>query len=318
MIFNHIGPVCGHIRAGRVGRPDIAEMGRKIGYSGKDPGQQIRRFEEGRLVLSQKKFEKYVEALNLGPVQKENLLAMYHGYNNKTADEARLGHYSFDLIHKKEFKALNELSFIVETSSIPSIITDELLYIHAMNSAFLRLYGVKLGDLSNNVFWWHAVAIKYISDEKSPVRKAHKGFEGAFFHRELGRFFNRTSQYFFTTQFQYLVQNTCRLSPSWFAREWEDLLLMRDIPEELSNIRSFRYQNRIIDLEVIDRAKSATIEVVPQQFLNFDIIEFRVRGSDSNAIYDDIAKHKVGKAIHFADDYLGAYPNGPDSEAAGA
>lgn len=305
--FDHIGPLCKVIRRGQLGSPNTKQMGRACGYRGKDPAQMIRRFENGDIVLEEPKFKNlYVPALGLLPAQAEQLKQMYDSYLHKNADEARLRHYSFRTIKEEKHPQLDKLVNQLQETTLPAVIHDELLYFHAMNAPFLKLYNVPTEFLWLPV--WHAIAPKYYrgEDHPSPVRKAHEGYEDYFFEYEAARFFEGTCKYVFTQQMKSLVNFLCQLSPDEFQPHWESLLTMHRIPRTKDAIRPFRYRDEKIDTSMAIQEPPTEIKTEGQT-LKYSLAWLLIQGKDAKKLHEEIAKDTVGNPVEFATKYVPDY-----------
>lgn len=306
--FDHIGPLCKVIREGRVGGPDLKQIALACGYRGKDQAQMIRRFESGQTILEEDRFLKYVQALGLLPAEEQQLTTIYHSFLNKEKDEARLGHYSFKTIAEREHKNLVSLTRELQETSLPAMIMDELLYVHAVNAPFLKLYNVSTKYLHSPLYW-HSIATKYHPDPESPVRAAHKGMEEQFFYYEVGRYFTITSRFLFTQQHKNLTRFLCKFSPQAFQPDWESLITMSRIPRVESSIRAFRYKDNLIEISITSQTQPVEIDTIigEENKLKYVLAQVLVHGRDANAIHEDIAEDTAGKPLAFACEYVPDY-----------
>lgn len=130
---------------------------------------------------------------------------------NGHALAVQLSAYDYGLITSPH--APQELKSLVQKlrqTPWPAFIADGLWFVHAVNGAFLNLFGIA-PDASVLRRWesWHMIAAKFINP--SPIRAAHAGPDN-FFPPSICAFFRAILPYLFTPQARVLLCNLHQLS----------------------------------------------------------------------------------------------------------
>jgi len=216
----HLGALCRQIREARGISPSQIAA-----YCGCDLALITRSFEESNN-LGEENFERYLAFLQQDDLVKTTPLtsaqaALLRSLYKSRGIAAQREHHleaaciSFDDISPRNPArpaALSELVNLLANEPRPAIIMDDFWFVHALNEAQLRLYGVDpASPFLNRWEGWHSIAGKIPVD--SPIRRAHDQ-TGQFIPPTIVFFFEHefTQQHLFTLQMRRLLERLVALS----------------------------------------------------------------------------------------------------------
>lgn len=305
----HIGALCRHIRASRG--VDAAALVRWCGV--RHESNITRNFEE-RGMTSDETFDRYVQALQskrlveppLMDRQATILRELWRTRKDLKRIQSNLAAISFDhIIPRRRSNAAAELIAELERIDRPAFIMDDLWFIHALNGALLRLFGV---DPHRSEFlrrWdgWHVVASKFRAD--SPVRQAYTTPD-LFLPPTIVAFLEdeRTYPLLFTLQMRKLIERTITMSEAQgceFQHWWKQASAFY-LPYSLTSLeRGIRYQGRPIQVEPwIQSVRS--VHVSGEHHVRYALAIWNPIGKDAREAFDDMrASGESGRVIYAAD-----------------
>jgi len=309
----HLGVLCKYIREGRKILP--TQIANRCGC---DLTMITRSFEELNN-LGSKNFECYLAFLQDEDFVKNNpltskqadLLRSLYKSRNKPAQRER--HLEASCISFGDISshnparpaALSELVNLLAKESQPALIMDDFWFIHALNEAQLRLYGLH----STSPFlcrWeaWHTIAGKIPTD--SPIRKAHDE-TGQFIPPTIVFFFEHefVQLHLFTLQMRRLIGRLLELSVKHqyeLHKWWEQLISFR-LPY---NTESVPRTVTINDTTILTRPKITEVRSITHAsgyVSNYSLVVWEVTSFSDSSMGKGKSGVKTPQPVYFAADY---------------
>ncbi len=304
----HIGALCRRIRASRD--VDAAHMVRWCGV--RHASNITRNFEELGMT-SDTTFERYVQALQTRELvnpplmarQAAILRALWHNRRHTEDLEHNLAALSFEHIRLR--KRPDTLATLVEQlahTDAPAWIMDDLWFVHALNGAMLRLFGIDTRDTAFLGQWyaWHALASA--CSASSPLRC---GYADQFLPPMIVSFLENKHTYplLFTSQMRELIERTIALSEQEgceFQHWWKQATAFY-LPYSLVSLaRPIVYQGRVIYAE--PRFQSAcTAALGPGYATHYTMALWQPIDRDAAEAFEEIRRSPGSGDVVYAADY---------------
>lgn len=306
----HIGALCRRIRASRD--IDAAHMVRWCGV--RHTSNITRNFEELGMT-SDATFERYVQALQTKALVNPPLLerqaailrALWRNRKQTGQLERNLAALSFEQIVPRQ-RSAGIAGCIAQLGQLgqPAFLMDDLWFVHALNGAMLRLFGIGTHHASFLGQWygWHAVASAFCAS--SPLRQAY-AYADLFLPPTIVGFLEdeRTYPLLFTVQMRALIARTIELSEregcefqSWWRQATAFFL-----PYSLASLaRSLLYQGRAISVE--PRIHSTrTVALGSGYAARYALAIWKPVDRDALEAFEDIRQSPDSDAVVYAADY---------------
>lgn len=274
--IQHIGQLYALIRLSRD-IIKVKDFARALGMS----ESLLSRFESGE-IRTTRYFEKLVRALaqdRVGdmlvttPLKEDEVALLLDLYaQNRTEVKHRALSEQLDEIYLADILPENirtktqkqkylPIVQALEQQAAPAFIADALWFIHAINGAALRLFGIDPGSTHGLAYvkrWeaWHVMASKFTNP--SPVREAHVE-PNRYFPPVVDAFCRDIYPFLFTPHVRGLLRRLHAMSRQnrlGFARMWEPSVRLKSfLEEEESLYRGIIYQGRQIQAAASQRVE---------------------------------------------------------------
>ncbi len=306
----HIGALCRGIRTSRD--VDAAHMVRWCGV--RHTSNITRNFEELGMT-SDVTFERYVQALQtrefVNPPLMERQAAILRKlwrYRRDTEGiENNLTTLSFEQIRTRRRCA--ELACMVEQLAHigqPAWIMDDLWFVHAVNGAMLRLFGIDTQETGFLGQWygWHALASACCAN--SPLRRSY-AYTDQFLPPTIVSFLENKQTYplLFTIQMRELIERTIALSEQEgceFQHWWKQATAFY-LPYSLTSLaRPIVYQGRVIYAEPRMHS-SHTVSLAASYTAHYTLALWWPVDRDAAEAFEDIEHMPASNDIAYAADY---------------
>lgn len=275
-------------------------------------------------------FEQYVYAFQqedtvpshqqpLSEAQADLLIRLYDAYKGGKGRKelirrrfCNLANVNFQSVTSKrrlKVSALDELLSELESIGQPALLTDDLWFVHAVNGAVMRLFGVTPGhDMLYQWEGWHSIAVKLL--DNSPVKHNHANVDSFFPHTEAFFFQSpHTLPLLFSPQMRYLLQELCNISRQHNHKFHRWMLGIISLTAPLETVeesmlpRTIRYQGKKIQLypRIVRRVEVA-LEKGPGHF-SLATWDTDDNDTDANEVFEDIRRSPGSDKIYYAAEY---------------
>ncbi len=297
----HLGTLCLKLRGHRSSSEFDVDKG------------TISKFENTGKSMGVDAFTRFVNGLNLFPDQRELLLYKFYPHSQDRElrhNQRMLCKVSFRTTRDRADHEYARLISELENEYYPSYIADPLWFVHALNQPLLDLFGITKGDLETHSDWWvwHGIGSKY--HPKSKIGLQLKDDMYSYVPNVLQKFFNDTSQYFFTAHMRALRNRLWNLSDS-YKREWSTLISFQGgepRPATLMRVMEPRNSKPLV-LDVMETPPTS-IDVGEGDRVNYRRIQWIPRDKE---LWKSLREDLPGEEkIHFAADYIEDYNDWPE------
>ncbi len=234
------------------------------------------------------------------------LHSIYSSFRERDAKEMQLAALDFKLITSRFCPdGLRKVVRTMRTCGYPAFLIDPLWFIHAINGAGLKVFGLDPeAEYMNRWEFWHVLGTKFAKD--SPVRNAHASIDD-YFPPSVDVFFKSTTPYLFTIQMRSLLCRLHQISDEnsyEFTRSWQSAYTFNLPYKSDPRSRKLLYQGNMVN--VISEYDDPHIV----QFSGDNTVPFMLGfwkpvelDSPTQRILEKIWKSPNGSKVFFAADY---------------
>lgn len=299
----HLGALCRRIRESRGLRP--TDLARRCGVE----VSTVTRLED-RGSTTPETFGRYLAALQtlavtpLPPQREAILHDLFAARNRFGEQQARLEALRFDLLPSPRRQPdLAAALHALEAEPLPAMLTDELWFIHAVNGAFFRLYGVD-PRAPFLLTWpaWHVVAARFMAG--SPPRRVYDDLD-QHLGRDIVAFLESSYPLLFTLQMRRLISRLIALSQQngHEFQHWWMAATAFNLPFDLKSLkRTQLYQGRQpIRVEPVRRPYPARLP--GGEAVRFDLTVIAPCDAEAERVMASLRRSGRAAELYFTADY---------------
>lgn len=288
----------------------VSALASKVGV---DAGR-ISYFEKGKYQTAEK-FPDYVSNLgamaapSLTTSQAALLVSFYeHGKRIREHEEAFACISLADTRYRPHPKLRLLIDRLHQTPE-PAFIMDSLYFLHAVNGAAMRLFGMT----ANHPHWkrweaWHVIACKVYPS--SPIAERHVHTDG-YFPQTIAQYFEHefARPYWFSYQARETIHKVQQIAtPAWRFDMWWNAATCLNHGYNLDTLKRLMWfefadgQRRQIIADAVPETVEQ-VEVSPGCEVGFVLATWRAQGSDGELAFEEIQAHPNARHVYFADEF---------------